>query len=47
MPWKGDFYPPKLDAKDYLSYYSGVFNFVEVNIGDGIINQSNKNNNNP
>ena len=44
MPWKGALYPPTLDAKDYLSYYSNIFNFVEVNIGDGIINQNNNDN---
>lgn len=35
MPWKGQFYPATLNPKDYLSYYSRVFDFVEVNLGDG------------
>jgi DNA polymerase IV (archaeal DinB-like DNA polymerase) len=26
------FYPPNLDSKDYLSYYSKVFDFVEVDL---------------
>jgi uncharacterized protein YecE (DUF72 family) len=28
--WKGNFYPKKMDNKDYLSYYSKFFKFVEV-----------------
>ncbi len=28
--WKGTFYPKKLENKDYLSYYSKFFKFVEV-----------------
>jgi uncharacterized protein YecE (DUF72 family) len=28
--WKGNFYPKKIDHKDYLSYYSKFFRFVEV-----------------
>ncbi len=35
VPWKSQFYPATLNPKDYLSYYSRVFNFVEVNLGDG------------
>jgi uncharacterized protein YecE (DUF72 family) len=29
--WKPDFYPAKLAAKDFLKYYSGRLNCVEVN----------------
>jgi uncharacterized protein YecE (DUF72 family) len=29
--WKNYFYPPDLDSKEYLHYYSGVFNTVELN----------------
>lgn len=36
MPWKSQFYPATLNPKDYLSYYSHIFNFVEVNLGDGM-----------
>ncbi len=28
--WKGNFYPKKMENKDYLSYYSNFFKFVEV-----------------
>ncbi len=28
--WKGNFYPKKMENKDYLSYYSKFFQFVEV-----------------
>lgn len=28
--WKGNFYPKKMGNKDYLSYYSKFFKFVEV-----------------
>ena len=28
--WKGNFYPKKMENKDYLSYYSKFFKFVEV-----------------
>jgi len=28
--WKGNFYPKKMGNKDYLSYYSRFFKFVEV-----------------
>jgi uncharacterized protein YecE (DUF72 family) len=28
--WKGTFYPKKMENKDYLSYYSKFFKFVEV-----------------
>lgn len=28
--WKGKFYPKEMDNKDYLSYYSKLFKFVEV-----------------
>ena len=28
-----DFYPSTLDAKDYLAYYSKVFDFVEIDLG--------------
>jgi len=28
--WKGTFYPLKMENKDYLSYYSKFFKFVEV-----------------
>ncbi len=36
VPWKSQFYPATLNPKDYLSYYSRVFDFVEVNLGDGM-----------
>lgn len=29
--WKGRFYPEKMAQKDWLEYYSGVFNTVEIN----------------
>lgn len=29
--WRGVFYPEKMTAKDYLRYYAGKFNSVEVN----------------
>jgi len=29
--WKGQFYPPKLAQKNWLEYYAGIFNTVEVN----------------
>jgi len=29
--WKENFYPPGLSSKEYLSYYSTVFNTVELN----------------
>jgi uncharacterized protein YecE (DUF72 family) len=28
--WKDNFYPKKMESKDYLSYYSKFFKFVEV-----------------
>ncbi len=28
--WKGNFYPKKMESKDYLSYYSKFFQFVEI-----------------
>ncbi len=28
--WAGAFYPPSLAARDYLSYYSRIFNAVEI-----------------
>lgn len=28
--WKGTFYPPRLETKDYLAHYSKFFKFVEV-----------------
>jgi len=28
--WKGPFYPKDMESKDYLSYYSKFFNFVEI-----------------
>ena len=28
--WKGNFYPKDMESKDYLSYYSKYFKFVEV-----------------
>lgn len=28
--WKGNFYPPNTNAKDYLRYYASKFNTVEV-----------------
>jgi uncharacterized protein YecE (DUF72 family) len=28
--WKGNFYPKDMESKDYLSYYSEFFKFVEV-----------------
>ncbi|HEU5120576.1 MAG TPA: DUF72 domain-containing protein [Candidatus Nitrosocosmicus sp.] len=28
--WKGNFYPKNMDTKDYLSYYSKFFKFVEL-----------------
>ena len=28
--WAGGFYPKDLDSKDYLKFYSGVFNAVEI-----------------
>ena len=28
--WKGNYYPKKIDSKDYLSYYSKFFKYVEV-----------------
>jgi len=28
--WKGNFYPKDMESKDYLSYYSKFFQFVEV-----------------
>ncbi len=28
--WKGNFYPKDMESKDYLSYYSKFFKFVEV-----------------
>jgi len=30
--WKGTFYPKKLETKDYLSYYSNFFKFVEIDL---------------
>jgi uncharacterized protein YecE (DUF72 family) len=29
--WRGNFYPQKLSRKDWLNYYSGHFNTVEIN----------------
>lgn len=29
--WKDNFYPSELDKKDYLNYYSSIFNTVELN----------------
>lgn len=29
--WKNKFYPPKLQPRDWLTYYSSVFNTVELN----------------
>ena len=29
--WRGDFYPQKLPQKEWLEYYGGVFDTVEVN----------------
>lgn len=28
--WLGHFYPPNLDHREYLRYYSQVFDFVEI-----------------
>jgi uncharacterized protein YecE (DUF72 family) len=28
--WLGHFYPSKLERKDFLNYYSQVFDFVEI-----------------
>jgi len=28
--WEGHFYPKKIDSKNYLSYYSKVFDYVEI-----------------
>ena len=28
--WSGHFYPAKLDSKNYLEYYSKVFDYVEI-----------------
>ena len=33
--WKGKFYPYTIDSRDYLSYYSKVFDFVEVDLDRG------------
>jgi uncharacterized protein YecE (DUF72 family) len=30
--WRGAFYPANLSSRDYLSYYAGTFQFVEVNV---------------
>ena len=29
--WKGNFYPPEISSKEYLCYYSAIFNTVELN----------------
>ena len=29
--WKGTFYPPEMDKKDYLQYYAHQFNVLELN----------------
>ena len=29
--WKGTFYPPEMDKKDYLQYYARQFNVLELN----------------
>lgn len=29
--WRGNFYPPDLPQKDWLKFYSGFFNTVEIN----------------
>jgi len=39
---KSSFYPTTLDPKDYLTYYSSIFDFVEVNLGDRTVNQYDK-----
>jgi DNA polymerase IV (archaeal DinB-like DNA polymerase) len=31
--WSGEFYPPTLDPKDYLAYYSKIFDLVELDLG--------------
>ena len=28
--WLGHFYPKRLEAKNYLAYYSKVFDYVEI-----------------
>jgi uncharacterized protein YecE (DUF72 family) len=45
--WSGAFYPPTLDPKDYLAYYSKVFDLVELDLsGRGGGGNSYNNNNN-
>ena len=38
--WKGNFYPYTIDSRDYLSYYSKVFDFVEVDLDRNRSNDS-------
>jgi hypothetical protein len=44
--WSGEFYPPALDPKDYLAYYSKVFDLMELDLSGrgGGGNSYNKNN---
>ena len=39
-----DFYPNNVDAKDYLTYYSKVFDFVEIDLDKSIRNNTHNNN---
>jgi uncharacterized protein YecE (DUF72 family) len=32
--WSGEFYPPTLDPENYLTFYSKVFDFVEVDLSN-------------
>lgn len=43
--WSEGFYPPTLDPKDYLAYYSKVFDLVELDFGSRGGGNSNDNNN--
>ena len=42
--WSGEFYPPTLDPKDYLAYYSKVFELVELDLSGRGGNSYNSNN---
>jgi DNA polymerase IV (archaeal DinB-like DNA polymerase) len=44
--WSGAFYPPTLDPKDYLAYYSKVFDLVELDLSGRGGGGSSYNNNN-
>ena len=40
--WSGELFPPNLDPKEYLTYYSNVFDLVEVDLSNRTDSPNNK-----